>query len=1044
MTEVRVLGPVELRAPDGSEVSLTPRARRLLAALAVRAGADAGVDWLIDAVWDADQPATPESALQTQVSRLRSALRGAGCTVQVATRPDGYRLLAPGGTLDAARFVDLVQGARGPTESRRRAGLLVEALALWRGSAYADVADAAFAEAEAARLTELRAGAVEELAATRLSLGQPDLVLHDLPEHAAAHPFRERPPALLMRALYAVGRTPEALATYQRFRDRLVDELGLDPSPELVALHQAILSGEEPRSMAVVQDAGAPRTAAASGEAGTAGSAAPLTTEPSPADRPPPDSPPQHSRPQHYRPQVFRPRRGSLPRHGGPAASGLIGRDADGAELVEALRVAAVVTVVGPGGLGKTSLATQVAADLDPDFADGTLVCELSRVSTGEQLAPAMCTALGLTVPAGEASADRVLAHLRDRQLLLLLDNCEHVAEAVGPLVRRISEACPDVTVLATSRVSLGVPAERVFALEPLAATGAGDHQGPAVELFLARARQRLRDYQPDAATLAQIATVCERLDGLPLAIELAAATMDAISPAEMLDRWAWRMTALRGGPASEPRHRSLHALVDWSFDRLPPTEQQLFTLVSVFAGDFSLADAEDVADRAVPDLGRAEVLGGLISLVDHSMVTRSAPSGRFALLETMRSYGRERLAAAPWGERACQAHAEHYADLVRIGYDSPLGTGHDAEVRAQVEAIDELRAAFGWSLAHRPELAARLVGGSIGLLELTMLTEVADWADRLLAAADGQLEPATLARAHAVVAAGARYVGALDRCREQAERADDLAGDDLVCRGYAALLIAEQAGFSGDRDTVEAQTARITELASGHDALQPMAQMVLLDSVLTRAYTGAPAGVQEVTEIESRCRRHGWPVPATWAVFARGELLLDADPGQAAGLLDDARHRARQLGDRYLAGVALVSAASARARLGDVVAAAGQFSEVVAHWRSGDDWTHQWPTLRNVVQVLIAAGRPEAAAVLATALRVPARDATGFGSDAELLAATTDRLAAELGERFAALAHRGRTSSDQQLVMLALRELAVVSGQPVEPEEAEVLDRQH
>ncbi len=968
---------MELVTGDEEVIGLSPRVRRLLAALTVRAGAVASSDWLVEAVWGMDAPGAPEAALQTVVSRLRAALRGVD-GVAVVTRATGYALTTAADAVDAARFDRLVAAAQTDDDPRRRRDLLQRAVGLWRGPAYADYADLEFAEAEAARLTELRTVAREDLAELDLARGRPAAALSAVSALAREHPFREAPHRLLMLAQYRSGRTAEALETYTALRRRMLDELGLEPSSDLVALQQDILN-DAPRLAADPQPGGAP---------------GPWPVPPRP----------------------------------GP----LIGRDRERDEVVALLDQSRLVTVLGPGGLGKTSLARQVLADLADRFPGATAVCELTGVPTGATLPAALCTMLRVPARGQEDAVARLLTALGDRELLVLLDNCEHLVAEVAQIAATLLRECPRVRLLTTSRVPLRLPDELVHTPPPLLPPDplhAGFDElraSPAVQLFLTRARQRARDFTADDDRLRPVAALCRRLDGLPLAIELAASQMAALSPEELLERLPWRLTVLRAGPGTDPRHRTLRALVDWSFDRLSPSEQELFETVSVFAGSFRLADVEALL-AGVPSAasGPGDLVADLASLIEQSMITRTADTGTSLVLETLRTYGRERLAAGPRGDAVARAHAELYARIAEDGFPDLYGPSHLAQLARLEAAMEELRTAFWWSVPRDLPLAGRLVGNLAVLVEHKLVGEVAGWADQLIAAAGGH-GPQPSARVFAVAASGQRFGGNLGRAATLARQARDLAGDDVPGAVYAISMLSETDFFAGDLDAVPRHRDDAQARAGDDPRVRPMLAMLDGAVLLAEGYGGEVTAAARARDLQALAHRHGWPVVAAWATYVRGELLRDRDPEQADGLLEEALRQARDLDERYLYGVALVSAASIRSRHGDPEQARQLFVEVVRHWRGQGNWTHQWTTLRNVLDLWVRTGRTEPAAVLAEALLDSGRAATGYGADAARLTDSAAALARELGpEQHAELRARAHSLDDDAVVQFVLATLS-------------------
>jgi predicted ATPase/DNA-binding SARP family transcriptional activator len=513
------------------------------------------------------------------VSRLRVGLRGSG--VELLTSSPGYVLRVRRDELDATVFEDTLAAAR-VADPASRAVLLDQALALWCGPAYAELADHDFARAEAARLEELRLLAREERAEAALLLARADEAVERLNELVAAHPLRERPHGQLMRALYRTGRQADALAVYRDHRARLRDELGLEPAPALRALQDAILRhdpslGESPRSAA-----------------GARGAAATAAT-------------------------------GNLPAAGAPR---LIGRDDRLAQITAAVMTRRLVTLTGPGGVGKSTLALHAALTVGrASYPDGVWLCELAAVDDPDAVIPAVTTDLGVAQRYGLSLIDRLVEYLRPKQLLLVLDNCEHVVESVARLANAVLRGCPGVVVLATSREPLGLAEEQVRPVPPLGVPASmvtdpdGARRSAAVTLFLERAEAAADGFALTDGNARAVAELCRRLDGLPLAIELAATRMRSMTPAEAVERLTSRFRFLRSGKRiSAERHRTLRAVVDWSYRSLGDQERRVFARLSVFAGSFDL----DAAEHVVASLGDpepADVADAIAALVDKSMV---------------------------------------------------------------------------------------------------------------------------------------------------------------------------------------------------------------------------------------------------------------------------------------------------------------------------------------------------------------------------------------------------------------------------------------
>ncbi len=704
-----ILGPVEARTREGERVAIGgARTRALLALLLLDPGRPVSVDRLIEGQYGDDPPAGAANAVQAQVSRLRRAL-----PPDVIEFIDaGYRLVAEPGDVDACRFDRLARDGRALLAAGRveeAARTLREALGLWRGEALADVTGAPFADAQRTRLEEIRISAREDLIEAELALPEGTSVA-ELRRLVAAHPLRERLRGQLMRALVADGRQAAALAEFEEVRRLLADELGADPSPELAALHVAILRGDRDAVSRGGRDAvaRADRGSTVRGETavtpeGGQGAGVPGGRDVvAGGDRRDP-----------ARDGV---RRGAARRRPPAQLTTFVGREAELARLA-ALRDARLITLTGPGGTGKTRLAIEAAG------RQGREVCfaDLSTIAPGPAAEPgaaadddvqvplAVLGALGLREtglsssaldPAGPA--DRLVAALADQELLLILDNCEHVIAAAARLARRLLGDCPRLSVLATSREPLGLTGETLVPLAPLAVPPPGTAPAealgyPAARLFADRAAAVRPGFEPGA----EVAEICAALDGVPLAIELAAARLRSFTPAQIAERLGeqGRFTLLsRGDRTAAARHRTLRGVVEWSWRLLDPQEQELAGRFSVFSGATSLEAAERVC-------GPGEVLA---DLVDKSFVERHG--GHYRMLETIRLFCAERLAESGDPGRVRDEHAACYLALARRA-DPWLRRAEQLDWLARLAAEDgNLRAALRHTAETDPETGLRLV----------------------------------------------------------------------------------------------------------------------------------------------------------------------------------------------------------------------------------------------------------------------------------------------------------------------------------------------
>ncbi|WUI01988.1 winged helix-turn-helix domain-containing protein [Spirillospora sp. NBC_00431] len=697
---IGMLGPLEVVADGGARVEIGgARLRALLTLLALDPGAAIPAERIIDSLWEDGVPGGAPNALQSLVSRLRAAIgRDA-----IESRPGAYRLVLPREDVDVHDFEARVRDARRTAAQDARASGLRAALALWRGPALADAAGLRFAEAPIARLDALRRAALEERLDADLALGRHHELIPELQALAAADPLREPVTALLMRALYAAGNQTEALARYETTRRALGEELGVDPSPGLAAVHLSILR----------QDA-------------TLQPDAPRTEEPVPA-------------------------KGNLPAR----LTGFIGRDADLERVDGLLSAARLVTLTGPGGAGKSRLSLESAER--SRTPDGAWLVELAPVTDPAEVPAAVLTALGLrdmpsiapgqlTAPPPADPLDRLLSALSGRRLLLLLDNCEHLLDAAARLADRVLAGCPGVRILATSREPLGITGETLWPVEPLEPPppSAGPDEAlanPAVQLFAARAGAVSPGFAVTEANVAAVVQICRALDGMPLAIELAAARLRALTSHQIAARLDDRFRLLSAGSRTAlPRHRTLRATVEWSWDLLDDTERTLWRRLAVFPGGATVDSAEAVC--AGPGLERAEIPDVLAALVDKSLLTVTGTDPRYRMLDTIRAYGLERLAESGEEDAIRRAHAERFAGLAeeaephlnradQLVWLRRLSAGHDdtsAALRWAISAGDAplaLRfcAALGWSWF----LNGRLGEGADSLADALTLPGVPD-----------------------------------------------------------------------------------------------------------------------------------------------------------------------------------------------------------------------------------------------------------------------------------------------------------------------------
>jgi predicted ATPase/DNA-binding SARP family transcriptional activator len=625
--ELLVLGSLDLVADGAPVVLRAPKQRRLLAALAVARGQPLSADELIDAVWGVSPPPSARKLLHVYASQLRKSLRDG---VRLVTSPGGYALDVDTDSFDAARFERLLAEGRRALRGENAAladSLLTRARALWRGAAYAEVAYDDFARAEAERLEELRLAALEEWAEARLRLGRHHELAADLIAAAGEHPLRERLQELAMVALYRSGRQSEALELYAATRRRLRHELGLEPRQELRELQRRILR----------QDPGLDLEAPM---------AAPRSRLPAPPNA-------------------------------------LIGRERELADVRSMLARDDVrlLTLTGAGGSGKTRIALELARELEPAFANGAVFVPLAPLADSRFVLPVIARTIGVDDPTGRTTLDSLAAALEPQELLLVLDNAEHLRQA-APVYAELVARAPRLRMVITSRCVLHLSGEHVYPVHPLP-------EDDAVELFRVRARALDPAFELTHEVEGDVRETCRRVDFLPLGVELAAGRIRTLMPRALQERLTRRLAVLTGGPRDLPaRQQTLRATLDWSIDLLEPDERQALARLSVFAGGCNADAAETVCGADIDALS---------ALVDHNLVRRADAAGepRFLLLETIREYATERLGEAGEIAELRDLHAEWCLALAEKAEPHLTGTDQTHWFATLETERDNLRAAL-------------------------------------------------------------------------------------------------------------------------------------------------------------------------------------------------------------------------------------------------------------------------------------------------------------------------------------------------------------
>ena len=759
--EFRVLGPLEVRHRGQALALGGAQQRALLAILLTQANRVVNTGRLAQLLWAEAPPATAEHMIVVYVSNLRRALEPGGAPYRILVRRDpGYALNVNADQLDASQFENLVESAqRLPPD--KKAAELAKALGLWRGPAYADFSAQSFAISEATRLEELRLHALEERIQADLERGRDQDLIGELEALVNEHPLRERLCGQLMLALFRSGRQAEASSVYQGTRTRLVDELGMEPGPELRSLLTRILK----------QDPGL----------GLPGESA---EQPS----------------------------AKLPVH----LTSFVGRQGELRELDQSVQQFRIVTLTGTGGSGKTRLAIQIGASMLNRFPDGVWFVDLSSLTEGDFILQAIAGSLGRGEQPGRTLLSTVSDYLRSRTALLILDNCEQVLDAAAQTAEALVTRCLSLHILATSREPLRVEGERVHQLAPLELPSANFvhelERAEAVQLFVDRARLSLPSFSITEQNAASMAELCRQLDGLPLAIELAAARSGVLSPDEILARLGDQFGILaRETRTRAPRQRSLRATLDWSYRLLEPAEASLFGRLSVFAGGFYLNAVESIgSDERIKS---TEIAGLLAPLCDKSLVLpddSSADKTRYRLLETVRAFSASRLKESGEEREVRRRHAAFYLEQVK-GVREGI-EGADAQLWLDMMEMehDNASSALSWAVEENRDMALELAAAWEPFWTLRgYLSEGRRWLSAVLDGQEGQPDwteiPESayrLAVAKQAAARTARRLGEDNKAQVYAEEGLQI-GQALQDKGITASLLAELGGMAASRADV-------------------------------------------------------------------------------------------------------------------------------------------------------------------------------------------------------------------------------------------------
>ena len=966
---------------EGERVELKGRQPALLAALAIAAPRQVASDALLEAVWGERLPADPANALQQRISSLRRAIDPARTGV-LATVPGGYALRVPDASIDARRFAHAAAEGHGllvAGELEKAHGLLTAALGLWRGLALEGVADEPWARAEAGRLGELRLATIEDRFEAALGLGAGGELVAELTELVDAQPLRERLCGQLLRALYRAGRQGAALERYERTRRLLADELGVDPGPQLQRLHLQLLDQADDLEVAAVATTRRSRTA------------------------------------------------GNVPIATGP----VVGRQAAVDRVAQLLDAGRLVTLTGPGGAGKTTLALEVARRLAPP-ADGSWLVELAPLTGDASVAHQVALSLGLAAGGfGTAAveADLLAGLLAEQELLLVVDNCEHVVAAVAELARTLLAHAPGVRMLATSREPLAVAGELVWSLPALALPDeeATDLEAilaaPAVELLVQRIRAHDPTFQLDASSAPAAATIVRCLDGLPLAIELAAARHRVLSLPELADalddRFALLSTTERGAPS---RQRTLRGTLDWSWELLDAEQRAAWAALAVPVGGVD----RDAAAALLQAAGvEGQPLDVVRDLVDRSLLTvQTGGSGsRYRMLESLRLYGHERLHELGHDRPVRARHAGVTADRLAgcHRHTDPQTFGVDLQGLAGL--LDDARVALRWAGDAGELQRVQQLAGRLGWLWLLggLAAEGIGWLDQGLGACDGappdDLDVARTDPAALLWASGLRTAGGAPHGHAWAARALD-ADLDPSSRVLGELFAAIHRAHAGDVE------AALAALRAAIERAAAIGGWLLGFAHLVTAQIGRIAGrLQEVREHAEAGLALLSDEGVGWARVQGIDIVIDAidptaQPDRARQLAAEGLALCRRGGFPELEGRMLLQLGVATHASGDPALARSYLDEAVeltaqagrgpslgfallvagAHARRRGELDRAFEQLATARELLAGTALPYGSARAALELgrtQLERGEVTAAGA----LAAEATRLAAEVGD---------------------------------------------
>ena len=904
--EVRLLGPVDLMDDAGIVRSPGSGLRRtLLALLGLRAGEVLSADWLLEHTWGGAPPESGLKSLRFHIHRLRDELGDDGL---IETRPGGYRLALSTERVDALAVEAMVERARQEADRGLAAEMYGEVLAMWRGVPFVDASPCSILDDEAGRLAELRLRIIEDRFQARLDSGAGRELVADLSRATSQHPLRESLWSMLITALYRAGLQADALRSYEEMRAMLADTLGLDPSSELQNLQRRVLQHDP--SLLGADDS---------------------------SNR---DLDPDRGRQSGHV---------NLP----ALATPLIDSDDQLGLASTLLHNHRQITLTGAGGVGKTRLAIELGWSRAGEFKAGVWLVELATVQNPDLVVAVVASTLSIRPQQGMSNVEAITDWLKNREVLLIIDNCEHLLDATRELVAALLARCPTVKVVVTSREPLGIGGERVHRVTTL------DPDCDGLALFVDRASAADSSFVANDIELSIVNEICRRLDGLPFAIELAAVRVRSMALVDLLARLDDRFKLLRVGARQNLDHReTLLTTVEWSYRLLTEHEQAMFDRLSVFSGGFDLRAAEVVC--SVDDIDESDVVDLLRDLVDKSMVAvdRNPNGTRYRMLETLRQFGKHKLGTRGGTADARERHLRHYVDVAEqadILWRSQLtsATTFDRE-------WSNLREAHDWAiLTEDLPIAERLIIASRLHAESRMRFEHGDWVERTIALGTPEHPPTPDTYAQGAFWAYNRE--SLDHAWELLQRGIELL--ETIDGPGAALCLRYLE--PGDHPRVP-NPFRALELAASKLDLD-REWWVLIDLTDFAARYDPSSEAAHVDRLVTTANRIGGPLLKAQAALARGRLMITRSPPDFVAALEiyaPARDTARDNGELVSEGDCLRAIALATVGL-DPGAAIHACREALMRLYEIRYWYRIWQLFDSIALALASTNHIEAAAVV-------------------------------------------------------------------------------